>query len=119
MSKILLIDEEISMQFATEILKLNGYHVLQAWHGEQGIEIAKKELPDLILVDIEMPEIGGLQVLKAIKSSAKTHKIKVVAIISRLMMGEINKRCPVGADDYLPKPYQYQDFINTVKRHCG
>lgn len=111
-------DEEANMRLATELLKMSGYHVLQAWNGAEGIDVANEKHPDLILMDFEMPGIDGLETLKRLKSNANTQNIKVVAVTARAMVGDEEMIREAGADNYLSKPYKYKDLIEIVKLYC-
>jgi two-component system cell cycle response regulator DivK len=112
-------DEEANMRLATELLQMNGYEVLQARTGQEGLYIANEHQPDLILMDFELPGMTGLEILRELKSSAKTKAIKVIAVTARAMVGDEAMIKDAGADHYLSKPYKYQDFLHIVKEYCG
>lgn len=119
MFKILIVeDEEVNMKLASDILSMNGYHILQACNGEEGVRIAKIEQPNLILMDIEMPVMDGMEAIGHLKSDLKTSKIIIIALTAVAMIGSEKIIRAAGADDYLAKPYSYNDLLEVVKKNC-
>lgn len=119
MIKVLIVeDDEINIKLATELLKVNGYDVLQARNGLDGIKIAKEAKPDIILMDIEMPKLDGLEAMKQLKADPETQQIKIIAVTARAMVGDEAKIRAAGADDYVSKPYRYSDLISAIKKYC-
>ncbi|MDD5225594.1 MAG: response regulator [Candidatus Omnitrophica bacterium] len=117
MKKILVIDDEPQILLMVSArLKANGYDVFTAFSGEQGLKRAKKEIPDLILLDHVMPEMDGDEVLKRLKKDAVTKSIPVVmftANIKRVKVGEYQAR---GAVDCIYKPFLPEELLAMVKK---
>jgi two-component system cell cycle response regulator DivK len=111
-------DEEVNMKLATELLLIHEYHVLQAWDGKEGIRLAVESKPDLILMDIEMPIMGGLDAMRELKLNPETQFIKIVAVTAKAMVGDEELIRAAGADYYLSKPYKYQALLDIVKSCC-
>ncbi|HZL09040.1 MAG TPA: response regulator [Prolixibacteraceae bacterium] len=115
MKKILFIDDNISLlEEILEALKFEGYHVLGASKGFEGIEIAKKEKPDLILCDILMPEMDGFEIYKKIKDNTSTSLIPFVFLTALAEPDEIRKGMELGADDYIIKPILLEDLLEVI-----
>ncbi len=117
MKKILVIDDEPQILLMVSArLKANGYDVFTAFSGEQGVERAKKEIPDLILLDHIMPEMDGEEVLKCLKKCPATKAIPVVmftADVKRVKVGEYQAR---GAVDCIYKPFLSEELLAMVKK---
>lgn len=116
MHKILVIeDTELIRENIEDILTLNGYDVITAENGKEGVELALGQLPDLILSDIMMPIMDGYEVLETLRSHPETFFIPFVFISAKADRENIREGMSLGADDYLSKPYQNDDLLNTVK----
>ena len=121
MKKILFIEDESALQRAvTQVLQEAGYQVLSALNGELGITMARKELPDLILLDIVLPIKDGFEVLEALKSGADTAHIPVI-ILSNLEANEdVQKAIERGATTYLVKTnYKLDEVVEKIKQTLG
>lgn len=114
--RILIVDDEVYLVLALEVrLRAHGYEVLKAYDGEMGLEMARKEKPDLILLDIMLPKMNGLKVCELLKNDAQFEKIPVV-LFSAMAYEELtreNKR--VVADGFIPKPFEVQTLLNEIK----
>ena len=97
-------DHPDNMILICDILGLNGYAVLQATTGMQGYEMAQQSQPDFIVLDIQLPDIDGYQVLEKIRSNDRTRKIPMVAMTSYAMAGEKTKLLNTGCDGYVEQP---------------
>ena len=115
--KILIIeDNDRNRIILRDILMCHHYTVLEASAGREGIEIARKEKPDLILLDIQMPGLDGYDTGKLLKSFPETKTIPLVAVTSYAMEGDKRKILASGIDDYISKPYDVNDMVALVKR---
>ncbi len=114
--KILIIEDNVKNQklFAT-ILDESGYQVFQARDAATGIIQAQKEQPDLILMDIQMPGMNGLDAIKLLKQNPDTAAIPVVALTALAMMGDKERILASGFDEYLSKPVNYKLLLSTVE----
>lgn len=109
-------DNEANMELATILLKVAGFEVLQALTAEIGIEVAVSEAPDLILMDIGLPGMDGLEATRILKADAVTRSIPVLATTSHAMTGDQEKALAAGCDGYITKPIDTRTFADTVKR---
>ena len=112
MKKILVIEDESEMRRdLTTILRLENFHPLPAENGRVGVELAKKEKPDLILCDVMMPELDGYGVIDALRADAKTATIPLIFLTAK---PEIRVGMNLGADDYLIKPVAIPDLLAAI-----
>src|SRR5215510_5618663 len=116
MKKILLIEDNREMRENTaEILELANYHVVTAANGKIGVEVAGKELPDLILCDIMMPELDGYGVLYMLSKKSETAGIPFIFLTAKTEKIDIRKGMSMGADDYLTKPFEEMELLNAIE----
>ncbi len=116
--KILIIDDNpVNIELASDLLKLHGFQMLQARDAETGIEIAKAEIPDLILMDIQLPGMDGLEATGLLRENAATRNVPIVAITAYVMKGDEEKAMKAGCIGYLPKPINTRTFLETVKNY--
>jgi len=114
--KILIIeDNDRNRIILRDILTCNNYEVVEASNGRDGIEVARKEQPDLILLDIQMPGMDGYDTGRLLKGSQETKTIPLVAVTSYAMEGDRTKILASGIDDYISKPYDVNDMVALVK----
>ena len=104
------------LELATDLLETAGYVVIQAETAEKGIELAKTELPDLILMDLSLPEMDGLEATGALKQDPATKGIKVIVLTVHAMKGDEEKALASGCDGYITKPIDTKSFPKTVGR---
>jgi two-component system cell cycle response regulator DivK len=121
MTKTVLIveDNELNMKLFNDLLEANGYRTLQSRNGVGAVELARKHHPDLILMDIQLPEVSGLQVTDWIKADPELRSIPVVAITAFAMKGDEEKIRSRGCEAYLSKPISVSKFLETVKNYIG
>jgi len=117
--KILFVEDEPNLQKAIgEVLKQEGFEILAALDGEQGLNLAKKEKPDLILLDLILPKKDGFEVLKELKESEEMKDIPVIVLTNLEGTGDVEKALSLGATTYLVKAnYELEDVLKTVKEH--
>jgi len=118
MKRILFIEDEAALQKTFgDILKSEGFEVISALNGETGLNLAKKENPDLILLDLILPKIHGLDVLKEIKQNENTKNIPVIVLTNIESIDKIDKALELGAMTYLVKSdYSLEDVIAKIKK---
>ncbi len=116
MKKILFVEDEPSLQKTLgDVLEQNGYEVISAFDGESGLEKAKSEKPDLILLDIVLPKMDGLKVLEKLKSDEDMKATPVIILTNLERMDEINKAIEMGANAYLVKAqYTMSEVIDKI-----
>ena len=116
--KLVLIveDNPLSTRLFRELLGTHDYDILQASGGKQGWELAREHHPDLILMDIQLPDVSGLEVTRRLKSDKDLKSIPVIAVTSFAMKGDEAKMLQNGCDAYISKPISIYHFLQTVER---
>ncbi|NWF49254.1 MAG: hybrid sensor histidine kinase/response regulator [Ignavibacteriaceae bacterium] len=116
MEKILVIeDEKLIREGIAEILELEGFEVLQASNGKEGLEMTRTHFPDLIVCDVKMPVIDGHLTLQALRKDPETAKIPFIFLSALVSNNDIRTGMNLGADDYIPKPFEPNELIRAVK----
>jgi two-component system cell cycle response regulator DivK len=114
-AKVLIVeDNPANMSLAVFLLESAGHTVVRAADAETGLAIARDELPDLILMDIQLPGMDGLEAAAILKRDAATRAIPVIALTALAMKGDEERILGAGCDGYIAKPMRYQDFLATV-----
>src|SRR6202022_4152712 len=114
MAKVLIIeDNAANMTLATFLLQSAGHSVLSATDAESGLMLARAEQPDLVLMDIQLPGMDGLEATALLKSEAATRDIPVVALTALAMKGDEERIRAAGCDGYIAKPLAYRDFLRS------
>ena len=116
MSKTVLIveDNELNMKLFNDLLQANGYGTIQTRDGRDAFDLANKHRPDLILMDIQLPEISGLEITKMLKSDPELKSIPVVAVTAFAMKGDEEKIREGGCEGYIAKPISVVNFLQVV-----
>lgn len=116
MGKIILIleNDPKNLKLVTDILQVSGYATLQATDGKQGVELARKEKPDLILMDIQIPVMDGLEATKLLKNDGATRDIPIIALTAYAMKGDEEKMRAAGCDGYITKPIDIKGFLKKI-----
>lgn len=112
-------DNELNMKLFHDLLEAHGYRTLQTKDGMEALRLAREHRPDLILMDIQLPEVSGLEVTKWIKEDEELRCIPVVAITAFAMKGDEEKIREGGCEGYIAKPISVSGFLTTVKRFLG
>jgi two-component system, cell cycle response regulator len=114
--KILVVeDNEQNRILMRQILKYHGYEVLEAADGVAGLKLAREHMPDLILLDLQMPVMGGFTVIRELRKTPELNKLKVIAVTSFAMKGDREKALEAGFDEYVTKPIDTRKFVEIVK----
>ncbi len=115
MATVLVVeDNPTNMTLATFLLKSAGHTVLSATDGEAALALARAEQPHLILMDIQLPGMDGLEATAQLKLDDATRRIPVIALTALAMKGDEERILAAGCDGYIAKPLRYQDFLATV-----
>lgn len=115
--KILVVDdEELIVKVLALRLENAGYKVEVAYDGNEGIEKAKKFMPDLAIIDIGIPKIDGNTLCELIKNNEKTKNIKVIMLTGRKLVEDMEKSFSSGADMYVNKPYEWERLLEKIKK---
>ncbi|CAO3413039.1 Polar-differentiation response regulator DivK [Azospirillum endophyticum] len=109
-------DNELNMKLFHDLLEAHGYGTLQTREGKEALRLARQHRPDLILMDIQLPEVSGLEVTRWIKDDPELRSIPVVAVTAFAMKGDEEKIRQGGCEDYVAKPISVVKFLETVKK---
>ncbi|MFC1538610.1 response regulator [Candidatus Latescibacterota bacterium] len=110
-------DNPRNMKVFKDILSVNGYNTIEAVDGEEGYEMAKEHNPDLIVMDVQLPGADGYEVTRRLKSEDDTKDIPIIIVTSFAMAGEEKEALAAGCDDYLTKPINIHQFVETIKKY--
>ncbi|MBK7825103.1 response regulator [Nannocystis sp.] len=117
MPKILIVeDNELSRDMLSRRLRRKGYEVLVATDGQEGIAMAQRELPDLVLMDLSLPDLDGWEATRRLKANAKTQAIPVIALTAHAMSGDREKAIDAGCDEYDTKPIDLRRLLSKMIR---
>jgi len=115
MSVILIVeDNPRNMKLVRDVLQVKGHTTLEATTGEDGVALAMEKLPDLVLMDIQLPGINGIQALAQLRANATTAKIPVIAVTASVMQQDRKLITEAGFDGYIGKPINLAEFLQTV-----
>jgi two-component system cell cycle response regulator DivK len=116
MPKTILIveDDELSLRMVTDVLQASGYDVVQSIDGKDTLKLATEQHPDLILMDIRLPEVSGVEHLKALKADEALRDIPVLAVTAFALRGDKEKFLEEGFDAYIPKPVDIPLLLETI-----
>ena len=118
--KILVVeDKDLNMQLFCDLLDAHGYETVQIQEGMKALELARNEQPDLTLMDIQLPEVSGLEVTKWIKEDDELKSIPVIAVTAFAMKGDEEKIREGGCEAYIAKPISVSHFIETIRKFVG
>lgn len=121
MPKTVLIveDNELNMKLFHDLLEAHGYRTIETRNGVEALELARAHMPDLILMDIQLPEVSGLDVTKWLKEDERTRPIPVIAVTAFAMKGDEERIRGGGCEAYLSKPISVSKFLETVRHYLG
>jgi two-component system, cell cycle response regulator DivK len=116
--RILLIeDNQDNMTLISDVLTSLNYAVIQAINGEQAVEIAASEKPDLILMDLSLPQMDGLTATRHIKANPELTRIPIIALTAHAMIGDRERALQAGCDDYLTKPINLRELATKLAQY--
>jgi two-component system, cell cycle response regulator DivK len=121
MSKTILIveDNDLNMKLFHDLLEAHGYNTLQTKDGIEALKLARQHRPDLILMDIQLPEVSGLVVTKWLKEDDDLAPIPVIAVTAFAMKGDEERILQGGCEGYISKPISVPHFLETIARYIG
>lgn len=121
MSKTVLIveDNELNMKLFHDLLEAHGIETVETRNGKDVLELANEHKPDLILMDIQLPEISGLDVTKMLKADEALKAIPVIAVTAFAMKGDEQKIREGGCEDYISKPISVTNFLEVIQKYLG
>jgi len=117
MSTVLIVeDNEKNMKLVRDVLQAKGYGTLEAVSGEAAVQLAGQHQPDLVLMDIQLPGISGIEAFKRLRADAKTARIPVAALTASVTSADRSAIKEAGFDAFISKPINLKEFLDTVKR---
>ena len=120
MSLILIVeDNEKNMKLVRDVLQVKGYETLEAGTGEDGVRLARARTPDLILMDIQLPGMNGIEALKALRAEPATASIPVIAITASVMQQDRQQIVNAGFDGFIEKPVNLRHLLDSVQKAVG
>ena len=115
--KVLVVeDNELNMKLFRDLIEASGYRTIQTRNGMEAMDLARTHRPDLILMDIQLPEVSGLEVTKWLKEDDDLHQIPVIAVTAFAMKGDEERIRQGGCEAYISKPISVVHFLDTIKR---
>ena len=119
MSKRILVveDQEDNRRIVRDLLTANGYTLIEAADGNQGLAAAQREKPDLILMDIQLPKVSGYDAVKAIRSKPGFERVPIIAVTSYALSGDDQKAYECGCSDYITKPFHPRMLLEKVEKY--
>ena len=112
-------DNELNLKLLKDVLDFQGYSTVVTGSGAEALNLARQHHPDLILLDIQLPDIAGTEVARRLKADAQTHAIPIIAVTAFAMSGDREMILGSGCDDYVSKPFNIREFLVLVDRHIG
>ena len=121
MTKTVMIveDNELNMKLFRDIIEASGYQTVRTRNGLEALDLARANRPDLILMDIQLPEVSGLEVTKWLKADDDLHPIPVIAVTAFAMKGDEERIRQGGCEGYSSKPISVPKFIETIRSYLG
>ena len=114
--KIIIVeDEPDTAEMFAEMMRLSGYHVLKSYGGTPAIELISHEIPDAVVLDVMMPDLSGLDVLRHLRRDPRLEKIPVIAVSAKSLPSDVKNGLDAGANKYLTKPVAFQDLNAAVR----
>jgi two-component system cell cycle response regulator DivK len=120
MTKVLVVeDNEKNMKLFRDLLQAKGYETLEAGTGEDAVDLATERIPDLVLMDVQLPGIDGVEALRRLRADESTAGLRVVALTAQAMAGDRERFLEAGFDGYISKPVNVPEFLQAVEQYCG
>jgi two-component system, cell cycle response regulator DivK len=118
--RILIVeDNELNMKLLNDVLEAYGYDIVKTDSGSAVLGLARQHRPDLVLMDIQLPDISGLEAVRQLKGDALTAAIPVIAVTAFAMAGDERKALESGCDGYIAKPIMLREFLAMIERFLG
>lgn len=118
MTKVLVVeDDTLNMELVVEIIKAAGFEVSKAWNGKEAVGMAEKQVYDLIIMDIQLPDMDGVETANIIKSKPGHRDVPVIALTAFAMKGDRERFLGAGFSDYVPKPVDVDAFMKALEKY--
>ena len=115
---LLVEDNELNMKLFRDVLQATGYRTLEAATGGRAIELAAEHEPSVVLMDIQLPDLDGVEALRRLRADERTASIPVLAVTAQTMRGDVERFLAAGFDGYVSKPLDIVALVSTVREHC-
>jgi two-component system cell cycle response regulator DivK len=109
-------DNEVNRKIVRDLLRRTSYRLIEAYDGEAGVALAHEQRPDLILMDVQLPKISGIDAMRALRQAPGTAHTPIIAITSFALSGDEQRAKDAGATAYLAKPYSPRDLLSMIRR---
>ncbi|ACT56949.1 response regulator [Candidatus Liberibacter asiaticus] len=120
LKKVMIVeDNELNMKLFRDLIETSGYIALQTRNGMEALELARQHKPDVIIMDIQLQEISGLEITKQIKEDSELQEIPVIAVTAFAMKGDEERIRKGGCEAYISKPISLSIFMETIKKYIG
>jgi two-component system cell cycle response regulator DivK len=117
-AKVLIVeDNALNLKLLSDLLEYHGYYVVATGSGEAARRIAEEEQPDLILMDIQLPDFSGIDATRRLKANLKTQRIPIIAVTAFAMSGDRTKIMESGCDDYMAKPFNILELLALIEKY--
>jgi two-component system cell cycle response regulator DivK len=117
-AKVLIVeDNALNLKLLKDLLEYHGYYVVATGSGEAALRIAEEEQPDLILMDIQLPDFSGIDATRQLKANLKTQRIPIIAVTAFAMSGDRAKIMESGCDDYVAKPFSVLELLALIEKY--
>jgi two-component system cell cycle response regulator DivK len=116
---LLVEDNEFNRKIVRDLLARTPYRLVEAVDGEAGVAAAQQERPDVIVMDVQLPKISGLEATRRLRAIPETAKTPIIVVTSFALSGDDKKAMEAGATAYLAKPYSPRQLLDAIKRHAG
>ncbi len=110
-------DRQDNITLIMDILQSLDYQVLHAWDGESGVQLTREEQPDLVLMDLSLPEMDGWTAASQLKADATTQQIPIIALTAHAMLGDRERAIEAGCDDYISKPINFRELAQKIQKY--
>ncbi len=118
--KVMIVeDNELNMKLFRDLIEASGYETVRTRNGLEALDLARQHRPDLILMDIQLPEVSGLDVTRWLKEDDELHKIPVIAVTAFAMKGDEERIRQGGCEAYISKPISVTHFLEVVRKHLA
>jgi two-component system cell cycle response regulator DivK len=119
-AQILVVEDNAkNMKLVRDVLQATGYRTLEATTGGRALQLALEHGPDLVLMDVQLPDIDGVEALGRLRADERTASIPVLALTAQAMHGDRERFLAAGFDDHIPKPLNVVEFLRAVEHHCA
>lgn len=116
---LLVEDNEFNRKIVRDLLARTSYRLVEAVDGEAGVAAAQRERPDVIVMDVQLPKLSGLEATRRLRAIPETANTPIIVVTSFALSGDDKKAMEAGATAYLAKPYSPRQLLDTIKRHAG